>query len=456
MDPMDGQGSDLGQVEAGNVAGKNVPPQALVEMADGTFGVQGDVLNTKTRLGSQPIPETASGVLNFILIFLRILRITGTMDEVLHELGYRNIGELVSKFGELHDKSIILKEQQSHIPGLGYLTGQYEQDRLEDIHQNWVWSMKTYAFFDALAGDPNSPKNKELLEERMGLLAGTALKISDADNQTLIPYWVAADHNSKRILCVIRGTRTKNDWLIDAGAQTLVIKTGVGAHSAMTAVAKSIVGDAADTIIEFANANPGYTLHFCGHSLGAGVCGIASYLVHERLESGAKLSSLAESVTGACIAPPPVLTMNAASTMGYVYSLRNQIDVVPTASLANFICFVKAVQAIVLPNAMGGDGLPPEIALYIKQAISGLDPAKEPKAHNAVIDTEADSVPLDYKVGTRGIWPMYAPGALNQVKKDNRVLTAKDHEERWHIIVLNDDMISDHIAEPNPHIRNPQ
>jgi len=59
-----------------------------------------------------------------------------------------------------------------------------------------------------------------------------------------------------------------------------------------------------------------------------------------------QLATFAESVTGTCIAAPPVLTMNAASTMPYVKSLRNQIDVVPTASIVNMIGLVKAVQHV--------------------------------------------------------------------------------------------------------------
>eukprot|EP00955_Chlamydomonas_euryale_P041169 351909-Chlamydomonas_euryale.AAC.3 len=66
----------------------------------------------------------------------------------------------------------------------------------------------------------------------------------------------------------------------------------VGAHDGMTHVTENILDDIADTVLAFANNNPDYTLHFNGHSLGGGVCALASYLVKEGLLSGVKVGRL--------------------------------------------------------------------------------------------------------------------------------------------------------------------
>jgi len=178
-----------------------------------------------------------------------------------------------------------------------------------------------------------------------------------------------------------------------------------------------------------------------------------------------QLATFAESVTGTCIAAPPVLTMNAASTMPYVKSLRNQIDVVPTASIVNMIGLVKAVQHVfddateaTIPEDVVQDYK--KMENWIKEAVDRIKQENVPQAKGVLIDLQADSVPEEYKVGKWGIWPMYAPGVLYQVKDahkptDVRVRTAAASEERWRTIVLHDDMFVDHTSGPIRGIRFP-
>uniref|UniRef100_A0A7R9YT88 sn-1-specific diacylglycerol lipase n=1 Tax=Chlamydomonas euryale TaxID=1486919 RepID=A0A7R9YT88_9CHLO len=303
---------DIGSAQAGTAAGENAQPldaqpldAQLVAMADHSSGIRGNVLNTKTRLWSEVANrfnqqgiDAAVMIPKFLLLmvaFTFVMMITGTLDAVLEELEYDSLDSFLLAWLLLYFKSILLKNQQSNIPELGYLTGPNEQDSetLQGLDQDWVWSKKTYTFFEELGGgDPELDENKERLRTIMELEPGSIIKISSADNQYTIPYWVATHHKSKRILCVIRGTSSFTDKLIDAQAQTIVIKRTVGAHCAMYHVAESIVGQVTDDILGFAKDNSDYTLHFCGHSLGAGVCGLASYLVHESIGSGAKVGRL--------------------------------------------------------------------------------------------------------------------------------------------------------------------
>jgi len=53
---------------------------------------------------------------------------------------------------------------------------------------------------------------------------------------------------------------------------------------------------------------------------------------------------------------------------------------------------------------------------WIKEAVDRIKQENVPQAKGVLIDLQADSVPEEYKVGKWGIWPMYAPGVLYQVK----------------------------------------
>eukprot|EP00955_Chlamydomonas_euryale_P038286 351058-Chlamydomonas_euryale.AAC.11 len=60
----------------------------------------------------------------------------------------------------------------------------YCSETLQGLDQDWVWSKKTYTFFEELGGgDPELDENKERLRTIMELEPGSIIKISSADNQ---------------------------------------------------------------------------------------------------------------------------------------------------------------------------------------------------------------------------------------------------------------------------------
>ncbi len=82
-----------------------------------------------------------------------------------------------------------------------------------------------------------------------------------------------------------------------------------------------LLKDVTPTVLSALSANPGFTLCFVGHSLGAGVAALACFLVREGLYEGAQLASAAQGATATCFASPPVLTMDAAiSCSSYIRS----------------------------------------------------------------------------------------------------------------------------------------
>ena len=89
-------------------------------------------------------------------------------------------------------------------------------------------------------------------------------------------------------------------------------------------------------------ANPGYTLHIVGHSLGGGCAAVAASLLRETPAA----SAAARGAIATAFAPPASVTYDmAVGCKEYVTSVVMTYDVVPRTCLANLRALLKELTA---------------------------------------------------------------------------------------------------------------
>uniref|UniRef100_A0A7S2VV56 sn-1-specific diacylglycerol lipase n=1 Tax=Chlamydomonas chlamydogama TaxID=225041 RepID=A0A7S2VV56_9CHLO len=258
----------------------------------------------------------------------------------------------------------------------------------------------TLAFTDAFV---NSTDPAGVISSVTGLPRQDILAVSQADSLNIQPWYVAFDRNTSRIIVVSRGSTTSQDWLTDFTALTVVLQPGVGVHAGMLNSAKNLINATSATVNGAAQQQPGFSLAFIGHSLGAGVSCIATYLVKNGISGGEVLSSLASSVRGSCLSTPPVLSMNACEAMSsYASTIIFKDDVVPRASVVNLEHLVMLVAAV--NNGMAGPALQKLDDVLVQRAtqlgMTGMADADAPWNTTAVMmlfqDDMADKMVSDY------------------------------------------------------------
>ncbi len=253
------------------------------------------------------------------------------------------------------------------------------------------------------------------------------------------PYFAVLDRAQKRIVVAIRGSTNFSDWVTNSKSTTQVISRGVGAHSGFYESSKNMLGNISDVLAASLLKNPGFDLMFTGHSLGAAIASISTYVVRNNLTDGGdkiKRAAAATSgkVTALCFSTPPVMTLNAAiDASSYTTTVIVMDDVVPRAGVVNANYLIESVANY--SKSSGGASAGPIVDRNFSYAAASIK----------------ETIP----VGSETIYPMYAPGRLLQLVKagwlpwwDNKcsggIVTAKDASERFKRIKMSPNMVADH------------
>jgi hypothetical protein len=118
----------------------------------------------------------------------------------------------------------------------------------------------------------------------------------------------------------------------------------------------------------------GYSLVFCGHSLGASAATLAAIILRSRIPQLAKDAN-DQRVRVYAFGPPPVLDHDSAvAAASFCISIVNNADIIPRSSLANlmvFMEFLRTVHERLLEQEINPTG-PQSTAAFLKKISQGI------------------------------------------------------------------------------------
>lgn len=198
-----------------------------------------------------------------------------------------------------------------------------------------------------------------------------------------VGHYVAVDSKSKVALIAVKGTSALSDMVTDAcgvpvryNLTTIVEPTGnvnddepsksettlLSCHEGILDASLALIEDV-QPLVENLFLPSGYKVFLMGHSLGAGVACLVGTLLYARLpmlrhEHAEDSRPLLEVIA---FAPPPMLNWDAAvATSPFTTSIVNNDDMIPRASLSNFVAlrrFLAIVNARLEERGLGPTGL---------------------------------------------------------------------------------------------------
>lgn len=92
---------------------------------------------------------------------------------------------------------------------------------------------------------------------------------------------IVVNPQDEEIVVVIRGSATLHDFCTDMILMNEPFQSGV-AHRGIAAAAKSVQTKVETTILQLMQSNPKYSLHFTGHSLGAGIAALLALEMRQK------------------------------------------------------------------------------------------------------------------------------------------------------------------------------